>query len=175
MTRTVQLVIVRPRGSKVTRERDVTLRSRGDHGSAGREAKGNPPIRPRPSSSTRILGPSVRMPTMSFGQLSGPPASARQVRELLALLNGAGHSDFRDARGPMGFTQRQAAGKFSRDEATAFIDQLQQAEWEQGAALVTPAQRPSAEEHAHERLLGGLPSEQLARELRRRGWTVVEP
>jgi len=112
---------------------------------------------------------------MSFGQQSGPPASARQVRELLALLNEAGHTDFRDARGPMGFTQRQAAGKFSRDEATAFIDQLQQAEWDRGAVLVAPVQPPSAEEPAHELLVGGLPSEQMARELRRRGWTVVEP
>jgi len=41
------------------------------------------------------------------------------------LLHEAGHRDFRDARGPLGFTQRQAAGKFSRDEADAFIQQLQ--------------------------------------------------
>ena len=43
----------------------------------------------------------------------------------LALLQDAGHEDFRDARGPMGFTQRQAAGKFTVDEATAFIDTLE--------------------------------------------------
>ena len=65
---------------------------------------------------------------MAFGQQSGPPASATQVQELLALLKDAGHSDFRDARGPMGFTQRQAGGKFTRDEAAAFITQLQDAE-----------------------------------------------
>jgi hypothetical protein len=53
---------------------------------------------------------------MAFGQASGPPATAKQVQELLSLLQDAGHSDFRDARGPMGFTQRQAAGKFTRDE-----------------------------------------------------------
>jgi len=58
---------------------------------------------------------------MAFGQQSGPPASAKQVRELLALLHDAGHTDFRDARGPMGFTQRQAAGKFTSAEADAFI------------------------------------------------------
>ena len=52
---------------------------------------------------------------MAFGQQSGPPASAKQVKELLTLLKNLGHSDFRDARGPMGFTQRQAAGKFTRD------------------------------------------------------------
>jgi hypothetical protein len=44
------------------------------------------------------------------------------MKELSALLHDAGHADFRDARGPMGFNQRQAAGKFTRDEATAFID-----------------------------------------------------
>src|ERR1700689_5568012 len=58
---------------------------------------------------------------MAFGQQLGPPASSTQVKELLTLLNHVGHTDFRDARGPMGFTQRQAAGKFTRDEATGFI------------------------------------------------------
>lgn len=63
---------------------------------------------------------------MAFGQQSGSPASAKQVQRLLELLHEAGHSDFRDARGPMGFSQRQAGGKFSRDEAEAFIEQLEQ-------------------------------------------------
>ena len=81
---------------------------------------------------------------MAFGQQSGPPAPARQVQELLALLQDAGHVDFRDARGPMGFTQRQAAGKFTRDEATAFIDQLQEAEPAEDVPLEPAvAQRPS--------------------------------
>lgn len=61
---------------------------------------------------------------MAFGQVSGPPASGRQVKELLALLQEAGHSDFRDARGPMGFTQRQAGGKFTAAEASVLIDRL---------------------------------------------------
>ncbi|MCE2736438.1 MAG: hypothetical protein LW600_08115 [Ilumatobacteraceae bacterium] len=64
---------------------------------------------------------------MAFGQPSGPPATGKQLQELMQLLNAAGHTDFRDARGPMGFTQRQAGGKFTRDEADAFIAQLQ--EW----------------------------------------------
>lgn len=72
---------------------------------------------------------------MAFGQPSGPPASAKQVRELLELLVAAGHADFKDARGPMGFTQRQAAA----------------------------------------RSLAKVPDEELAAELQRRGWVVVQP
>lgn len=108
---------------------------------------------------------------MAFGQPSGPPASAKQVQELLTLLQDAGHTDFRDARGPMGFTQRQAAGKFTRDEATAFIDRLQN-ELDGTAPVETrPAVRLSAAEQAIRR----VPTEQLAAELQRRGWIVVEP
>jgi hypothetical protein len=108
---------------------------------------------------------------MAFGQQSGPPASSTQVRELLALLEGAGHSGFRDARGPMGFTQRQGGGKFSRDEAAAFITQLQDAESDGSPPVAAPAWRQSA----REQMISALPSEQLADELRRRGWTVTEP
>jgi hypothetical protein len=107
---------------------------------------------------------------MAFGQQSGLPASAMQVRELLALLKDAGHSDFRDARGPMGFTQRQAAGKFTRDEAMAFIDRLQDPEFD-GIPVAIPAWRLSSQEQ----IIRHLPAERLAAELRRRGWSVIEP
>jgi hypothetical protein len=83
---------------------------------------------------------------MAFGQQSGPQASAKQVQELLTLLKDAGHVDFRDARGPMGFTQRQAAGKFARDEAAAFIGQLQDAEFNGSTSAAVPAWRLSAQE-----------------------------
>jgi hypothetical protein len=109
---------------------------------------------------------------MAFGQQSGPPASAKQVRELLELLQDAGHTDFRDARGPLGFTQRQAAGKFTRDEADAFIELLQAAvDREDGGVATPPPPRLSAAEQALRR----VPADQLAAELQRRGWIVVEP
>lgn len=114
---------------------------------------------------------SARLPAMAFGQQSGPPASQRQVKELLALLNDAGHTDFREARGPMGFTQRQAAGKFTRDEAEAFIARLQGNEPDGASLAVVPAAKLSTQEQ----LLRHLPAEQLAAELRRRGWTVTDP
>src|ERR1700730_10607189 len=98
---------------------------------------------------------------MVFGQQSGPLASAREVQELLALLKEAGHADFRDARGPMGFTQRQAGGKFTRDEAAAVIAQLMDAESDGSIAVAAPAWRQSAQEQT----MKALPSGQLADEL----------
>jgi hypothetical protein len=109
---------------------------------------------------------------MAFGQQSGRPATARQVNELLELLNQAGHTDFRDARGPMGFTQRQANGKFSADEADDFISQLTDA-IEAGDDTIAGA--PVAPLSADERAARDLPDPVLAAELQRRGWIVVEP
>lgn len=108
---------------------------------------------------------------MAFGEQSGPPASAKQVRELLELLQDAGHADFRDARGPMGFTQRQAGGKFTRDEASELIDRLQEAE--HAGAGPAPAAEPRLS--TAERAFRNAPAEQLAAELQRRGWIVMEP
>lgn len=108
---------------------------------------------------------------MAFGQQSGPPASASQVRELLTLLNNAGHASFREARGPMGFSQRQGSGKFTRDEATALINQMQDEEFGGTGAAAIPSSRSSATEQ----LMRRMPSEQLAGELQRRGWTVTKP
>lgn len=47
---------------------------------------------------------------------------------MLRLLDDAGHAGFRGARGPLAFTQRQAGGRFTRDETAAFIDRLQDEE-----------------------------------------------
>ena len=108
---------------------------------------------------------------MAFGQQTGPPASSKQVRELLELLEAAGHADFRDARGPLGFTQRQAGGKFTRDEADAFIQSLQQ----DTAGSAAPAREAAPRLSAADRALRAVPDAQLAAELQRRGWVVMEP
>jgi hypothetical protein len=123
---------------------------------------------------------------MAFGQQSGPPATHRQIQDLLVLLQEAGHSDFRDARGPMGFTQRQGNGKFTRDEADAFIAQLtEEAEGAVGDPAVdgSPSPRPprgpvTAAERAaaaQAREIHKYPSDLLAAELQGRGWAVIEP
>lgn len=103
------------------------------------------------------------------------------MKELVELLNAAGHTDFRDARGPMGFTQRQAGGKFTRDEADAFIAQLQEwAEIAEAADAVPEPAKPSASAMkpkvtAAEKSLKNVPTEVLAAELQKRGWVVLEP
>ncbi len=88
----------------------------------------------------------------------------------------------------MGFTQRQAGGKFTVDEAQGFIDQLEQAQHE----IDTPAPKPAKERKApaksakapakrstqrpaQNRSLSEFTTEQLATELQRRGWIVMEP
>ena len=116
---------------------------------------------------------------MAFGQSSGPPATHSQLHELTELLQAAGHSDFRDARGPMGFTQRQANGKFTRDEADEFIAALQEAAEDTPAP--TPAPSPSPvkpkppRRGSPEAELAKFSDEQLAAELQRRNWVVMEP
>jgi hypothetical protein len=129
-------------------------------------------------------GPTCEAQAMAFGQQSGPPASARQVRQLTELVLAAGHSDLRDARGPLGLTQRQAGGRFTRDEAEELIARLEAAAdadgLTEGAAEVTaPAGRVDA--RVAKRLDGRtaelrrVPDEVLAAELQRRGWAVVQP
>jgi hypothetical protein len=109
---------------------------------------------------------------MAFGQSSGPPATARQVQELLELLREAGHRDFKDARGPLHFSQRQAGGRFTREEAEAFIEQLQ-AGADGAPPLVAPV--PVTRRSATAKLLANVTDQQLAAELQLRGWIVMEP
>ena len=114
---------------------------------------------------------SARLHPMTFGQQLGPPASPRQLQELLALLNAAGHTDFRDARGPMGFSQRQAGGRFTRTEAEELIERLQG----EDPGPSYPSSVSAARLSTQEQLMRQMPAEQLAAELRRRGWAVTEP
>ncbi|MDG1366822.1 MAG: hypothetical protein P8I99_08280 [Acidimicrobiales bacterium] len=131
---------------------------------------------------------------MAFGQSAGPAASHRQVAELLGLLQNAGHADFKDARGPLGFNQRQAAGRFTADEAAELIDQLQEVEHQaaQHADTTVPAE-PTSEAQTNvqaeaarsgmsdearaemERAVRTASTKSLVLEVRRRGWTVTKP
>jgi hypothetical protein len=123
---------------------------------------------------------------MSFGQ-SAPSASPKQIAYLLSLVKQAGHDGFRDGRGPLGLTQRQAAGKFSKSEASTLIDLLLNGETSDGddggggganGASAISGERISATERlALDRadLLRGMPAELLAGELERRGWAVSAP
>ena len=123
---------------------------------------------------------------MAFGQASGSPATHSQLRELTELLQAAGHSDFKDARGPMGFTQRQAGGKFTRDEADEFIGALQEAAHESTGPDVAPGPEPASarpkraqpkpvQRASTSSPLAAFSDEQLAAELQSRGWVVMAP
>lgn len=116
---------------------------------------------------------------MSFGRQSGPPASARQMDYLRSLVEKAGHTGFRDARGPLGLTQRQAGGKFTKAEASALIDRLADGGGGDGdtsasaaAEYQSAAERLEAEQAG---VLRGMSAGLLAAELERRGWTVTSP
>ncbi len=113
---------------------------------------------------------------MAFGESRGYPASHRQVEQLTELIQSAGHTDFRDARGPLGLTQRQAAGKFTKDEADALIAELEaEAEGAEPSAGATPPERADPRPSKYRATLSKLPTELLAAELQRRGWVVMEP
>ncbi len=119
---------------------------------------------------------------MSFGQQSGPPASAKQVAYLSSLLQQAGYDDFRTARYMYGLTQRQAAGKFSTKEAAELIDRLLGNEPLEPVETVAPIGSGKAavtgsdvEADPRSEILRGIPGQLLANELIRRGWLVVEP
>jgi hypothetical protein len=119
---------------------------------------------------------------MTFGRQSGPPASARQLDYLRALVERAGHAGWRDARGPLGLTQRQAGGRFTRDEASALIDRLLKGEdgdplGPGGGVTADDGPDSAADRLAAEQatILRGMPAGLLAAELERRGWRVTSP
>jgi hypothetical protein len=137
---------------------------------------------------------------MAFGQPTGPPATARQLRELTELITGAGHTGFKDARGPLGLNQRQAGGRFTQDEAAELIARLEvEADGRSApdgdveppsvrpvtrtqtapvrSAAAPPSDGPPAASRRQSlaRQLERVPEDLLVDELRRRGWTVTAP
>ena len=126
---------------------------------------------------------------MAFGQAAGPPASRRQFETLGELIRAAGHAYFRDARGPLGLSQRQAGGRFTRDEADALITRLETeadagpevdaGDGESGASTArtrrAPVRATSRRDTDVANALHRVPAALLAAELQRRGWVVMEP
>lgn len=113
---------------------------------------------------------------------SGPPATPKQIQYLTALLEKAGYPTFRDARRPLGLTQRQGSGRFTRREASDLIDRLLATE--DADEVASDAAGSTASDvggegdpmaQAESRLIGRLSAEVLADELRRRGWTAIPP
>ena len=114
----------------------------------------------------------IRWGIVSFAQ-QGPPASAKQVAYIQALMRKAGYDDFRSARTEYRLTQRQARGKFTMSEASALIDRLTSTDGDN--PTVSVSEEPDTLDSAQALLIRGFPADVLADELRRRGWTVGEP
>jgi hypothetical protein len=108
---------------------------------------------------------------VSFAQ-QGPPASAKQVAYIQALMRKAGYDDFRSARTEFRLTPRQARGKFTKSEASALIDRLTTTDDDNPTVSVT--EEPETLASAQALLVRGFPAEVLADELRRRGWKIAE-
>jgi hypothetical protein len=121
---------------------------------------------------------------MAFGQAAGPPAPARQVETLASLLEERGYDSFREARHPFGLNQRNAAGKFTMDEAKELLERLE-AEAEAGKSGPPPAPtlgNPKADAKAAAKrrdreveVAAKIDAQVLADELTTRGWCVIPP
>jgi len=137
--------------------------------------------------------PTAHTRCMTFGQTSGPPATAAQLTELSELFELAGFNTFREARHPYGLSQRQSNGKFTRTEAEELLDRLRD-EVEGGDGDLSslrsePQVAPAPKERdsrggrregdaaapAIDDIVLAFPDEVLADELRRRGWACIPP
>ena len=130
---------------------------------------------------------------MAFGQVSGPPAAARRVAELAALLEERGFDSFREARHPFGLTQRQAGGRFTTAEVDELIERLEAegpVEGHPGAGDDRAAHGPTAKApdvdasdaraerrrtRRDEELAVRLDAGVMATELANRGWCCIPP
>ena len=101
------------------------------------------------------------------------------MQQITELLQDAGYSDFRDARGALGLTQRQAGGKFTSNEADELIERLEAAAEVARAtgepAPAEPAPPVAQRQSGADKALAKFSAQQLASELQRRGWVVLEP
>ena len=125
---------------------------------------------------------------MAFGQASGPPAPARDVARLAELVERAGFSSFKEARHPLGLTQRQAGGKFTRDEVDELVARLEAELDGGGTAGPEPAPSPprttrsgttsggsATPRRQQQRSLAAVADEVLVAELELRGWSCIPP
>src|SRR4051812_10325366 len=112
---------------------------------------------------------------MAFGQSAGPPASPKRVAELAAVLEARGFDSFREARHPIGLTQRQAAGKFTHAEIDELLARLE-ADGADGASAEAEPPGPDRRQRARdEELAAGLDADVMATELVNRGWCCIAP
>jgi hypothetical protein len=118
------------------------------------------------------VGPLTGGGALSLGH--GPPATDKQLAYLQALLRKEGYDGFRDARRPLGLTQRQGSGKFTRAEASALIDRLASDDDTPDQAPL-PIADPSPPPPDSSPSLRHLSDDALVAELTRRGWTVERP
>ena len=114
---------------------------------------------------------------MAFGQVSGPPAPAKQLAQLTELLAQQGYASFKEARHPLDLTQRQAAGTFTSAEATDLIDRLTAAIEVRGeeAGESDDGSLPERERDRQEELVVTLSAQVMATELVNRGWCCIAP
>ena len=105
------------------------------------------------------------------------------MQYLEALLDKAGYASFREARHPLGLTQRQSNGKFTKSEASELIDRLVNGEAPSVDAAYSKHTQADSEPDAvvdkflagQAAVLKGIPAQLLADELLSRGWSVREP
>ena len=120
---------------------------------------------------------------MAFGQSAGPPASPKRVAELAAVLEARGFDSFREARHPIGLTQRQAAGRFTNAEVGELLARLESepgnggepagGESVGGEPTAAPVDRRRRSQQ--EELVVRLDADVMATELVNRGWCCIPP
>lgn len=127
------------------------------------------------------VGAPAYVGTVAFGQSAGPPASPRRVAELAAVLEARGFDSFREARHPVGLTQRQAAGKFTNAEVDELLARLGAEEAGDAGEAGAPALEVTAppvdrrRRSRDEELVLRLDADVMATELVNRGWCCIPP